>query len=61
MGGGLGGNIATPSGRRLVFAMLSNDLERRVEGSRRIDRRWLARARAFERALIRHWVRRLEG
>ena len=58
---GLAGYIATPSGRRLVFAIFSNDLERRVEGSRRIDRRWLARARAFERALIRHWVIGLEG
>ncbi|MCH8952900.1 MAG: D-alanyl-D-alanine carboxypeptidase/D-alanyl-D-alanine-endopeptidase [Proteobacteria bacterium] len=58
---GLAGFIATPSGRRLVFAIFSNDLERRVEGARRIDRRWMARARVFERSLIRHWVRRLEG
>ena len=58
---GLAGYIATPSGRRLVFAIFSNDLGRRVEGTQRIDRRWMARARVFERTLIRNWVRRLEG
>ena len=58
---GLAGYIATPSGRRLVFAIFSNDLDRRVEGVQRIDRRWMARARAFERALIRNWVLVLEG
>jgi D-alanyl-D-alanine carboxypeptidase/D-alanyl-D-alanine-endopeptidase (penicillin-binding protein 4) len=58
---GLAGYIATPSGRRLVFAIFSNDLDRRVEGVQRINRRWMARARAFERALIRNWVLVLEG
>jgi D-alanyl-D-alanine carboxypeptidase/D-alanyl-D-alanine-endopeptidase (penicillin-binding protein 4) len=58
---GLAGYIATPSGRRLVFAIFSNDLDRRVEGVQRINRRWMARARVFERTLIRNWVRRLEG
>lgn len=58
---GLAGYVATPSGRRLAFAVFSNDLERRSGGVRRIDRRWMARARHFERALLRHWVVRLEG
>ncbi len=58
---GLAGYIATPSGRRLAFAIFSNDLDRRVEGAQRIDRRWMARARVFERALIRNWVLALEG
>jgi D-alanyl-D-alanine carboxypeptidase/D-alanyl-D-alanine-endopeptidase (penicillin-binding protein 4) len=58
---GLAGYIATPSGRRLVFAIFSNDLDRRIEGARRIDRRWMARARVFERSLIRNWVIELEG
>ncbi|MHA1528490.1 MAG: D-alanyl-D-alanine carboxypeptidase/D-alanyl-D-alanine endopeptidase [Alphaproteobacteria bacterium] len=58
---GLAGYIATPSGRRLAFAIFSNDLERRVEGAERINRRWMARARVFERSLIRNWVIGLEG
>ncbi|MFQ5565215.1 MAG: D-alanyl-D-alanine carboxypeptidase/D-alanyl-D-alanine-endopeptidase, partial [Paracoccaceae bacterium] len=58
---GLAGYIATPSGRRLVFAIFSNDLDRRRPGVRRINRRWMARARAFERALIRNWIIGLEG
>jgi D-alanyl-D-alanine carboxypeptidase/D-alanyl-D-alanine-endopeptidase (penicillin-binding protein 4) len=58
---GLAGYIATPSGRRLAFAIFSNDLARRQPGVQRIDRRWMARARVFERALIRGWVLGLEG
>ena len=58
---GLAGYIATPSGRRLAFAIFSNDLARREEGVQRINRRWMARARVFERSLIRNWVRALEG
>ena len=58
---GLAGYIATPSGRRLAFAVFSNDLERREPGVRRINRRWMARARVFERGLIRNWVVRLEN
>ena len=58
---GLAGYIATPSGRRLAFAIFSNDLARRQPGVQRINRRWMARARAFERALIRNWVLALEG
>lgn len=58
---GLAGYIVTPSGRRLAFAVFSNDLERRQPGVRHIDKRWMARARAFERALVRSWVLALEG
>jgi D-alanyl-D-alanine carboxypeptidase/D-alanyl-D-alanine-endopeptidase (penicillin-binding protein 4) len=58
---GLAGYIATPSGRRLAFAIFSNDLDRRVPGVQRINRRWMARARVFERSLIRNWVLALEG
>ncbi len=53
---GLAGYIGTPSGRRLAFAVFSNDLEKREPGVRHIDRHWMARARAFERALVRNWV-----
>lgn len=58
---GLAGYIATPSGRRLAFAIFSNDLDRRQPGVRRIDRRWMGRARDFERTLVRNWVLTLEG
>ncbi len=58
---GLAGYIATPSGRRLVFAIFSNDLDRRQPGVQRINKRWMARARVFERGLIRNWVLALEG
>jgi len=58
---GLAGYIATPSGRRLAFAIFSNDLDRREPGVSRINRRWMARAQLFERALIRNWVLALEG
>ena len=53
---GLAGYIGTPSGRRLAFAVFSNNLAEREPGVRRIDRRWMARARVFERSLIRNWV-----
>ena len=58
---GLAGYIVTPSGRRLVFAIFSNDLDRRQSRAQRINRRWMARAREFERSLIRNWVLALEG
>lgn len=59
---GLAGYIVTPSGRRLAFAIFSNDIDRRPDGEiQRIDKRWMARAREFERGLIRSWVRRLES
>ncbi len=59
---GLAGYIVTPSGRRFAFAIFSNDIDRRPEGEiERIDERWMARAREFERGLIRSWVKRLES
>ncbi len=58
---GLAGYIATPGGRRLAFAVFSNDLARRRSGPQRVDRRWMNRARGFERALIRNWVILADG
>jgi len=58
---GLAGYIATPRGRRLAFAIFSNDLARRGRGAQRVNRRWMGRARGFERALIRAWVIRVDG
>ena len=58
---GLAGYIATPGGRRLAFAVFSNDLARRGAGPQRVNRRWMNRARGFERALIRNWVRLADG
>ncbi len=55
---GLSGYVATPSGRQLAFAIFSNDLDARQQGARTIATGWMRRARAFERALIRSWVRR---
>ncbi|MEM9140583.1 MAG: D-alanyl-D-alanine carboxypeptidase/D-alanyl-D-alanine-endopeptidase [Pseudomonadota bacterium] len=53
---GLAGYIATPGGKRLAFAVFSNDLERRGASSQRINKGWMNRARRLERALIRNWV-----
>ncbi|MGF1552808.1 MAG: D-alanyl-D-alanine carboxypeptidase/D-alanyl-D-alanine-endopeptidase [Paracoccaceae bacterium] len=53
---GLAGYVHTPGGRRLAFAVFSNDLDRR-EGARRGSRTWLARARSLEAGLVRAWVR----
>ena len=53
---GLSGYIATPKGRRLAFAIFSNDLPRRTGGAERVNKRWMGRARGFERSLIRNWV-----
>ena len=58
---GLAGYIVTPGGRKLAFSIFSNDLETRGEGAQRVNRRWMNRARAFERALIRSWVIRVDG
>ena len=58
---GLAGYIATPGGKRLAFAIFSNDLSRRGTGAQRVNKRWLGRARGFERALIRSWVIRADG
>jgi serine-type D-Ala-D-Ala carboxypeptidase/endopeptidase (penicillin-binding protein 4) len=57
---GLAGYMVTPGGRRLAFAIFSNDLARRGNGPERVDKRWLAQARAFERALIRGWAARAD-
>lgn len=53
---GLAGYIATPKGRRLAFAIFSNDLARRGAGPQRVNKRWMGRAKGFERSLIRNWV-----
>jgi D-alanyl-D-alanine carboxypeptidase/D-alanyl-D-alanine-endopeptidase (penicillin-binding protein 4) len=58
---GLAGYVATPGGRRLAFAIFSNDLDRRGDGPERVDKAWMARAKAFERALIRRWVLQVDG
>jgi D-alanyl-D-alanine carboxypeptidase/D-alanyl-D-alanine-endopeptidase (penicillin-binding protein 4) len=58
---GLAGYVATPGGRRLAFAVFSNYFERRGDGPERVDKAWMGRARAFERALIRNWVLRVDG
>jgi D-alanyl-D-alanine carboxypeptidase/D-alanyl-D-alanine-endopeptidase (penicillin-binding protein 4) len=57
---GLAGYVLTPKGRRLTFAIFSNALAEREAGRRGIARGWMRRARAFERALIRSWVRRFD-
>ena len=58
---GLAGYAVTPGGRRLAFAIFSNDLAQRGDGPEHVNRRWLARASAFERALIRAWVARADA
>ncbi|MEM7188841.1 MAG: D-alanyl-D-alanine carboxypeptidase/D-alanyl-D-alanine-endopeptidase [Pseudomonadota bacterium] len=58
---GLAGYIATPRGKRLAFAIFSNDLARRAPGGQRVNRRWMGRAKGLERALIRSWVMRVDG
>ena len=58
---GLAGYVATPGGRRLAFAIFSNDLERRGDGPERVDKAWMGRAKGFERALIRSWVLRVDS
>ncbi|MFK7944759.1 MAG: D-alanyl-D-alanine carboxypeptidase/D-alanyl-D-alanine-endopeptidase [Paracoccaceae bacterium] len=58
---GLAGYIATPQGRQLAFAIFSNDLVRRGGGAQSVNKRWLGRAKGFERALIRNWVIRTDG
>jgi serine-type D-Ala-D-Ala carboxypeptidase/endopeptidase (penicillin-binding protein 4) len=58
---GLAGYVATPGGRRLAFAIFSNDLDRRGDGPERVDKAWMGRAKGFERALIRSWVLRVDG
>ena len=58
---GLAGYVVTPKGKRLAFAVFSNDLSRRGEGGESVDQGWMGRAKTFERALIRSWVRRVDG
>lgn len=58
---GLSGYIATPGGRQLAFAIFSNDLVARGSGAQRVNKRWMGRAKGFERALIRNWVLRADG
>lgn len=58
---GLAGYIVTPGGKRLAFAIFSNDLVSRGTGAQRVNRRWSRRAKGFERALIRSWVIRADG
>ena len=53
---GLAGYIATPKGRRLAFAIFSNDLPKRSGGAEKVNKRWMGRAKGFERSLIRNWV-----
>ncbi len=53
---GLAGYIATPGGRRMAFAIFSNDLKRRGSGPQKVNKRWMSRAKGFERSLIRNWV-----
>ncbi|MEL6999128.1 MAG: D-alanyl-D-alanine carboxypeptidase/D-alanyl-D-alanine-endopeptidase [Pseudomonadota bacterium] len=53
---GLAGYVATPGGRQLAFAIFSNDLARRSGGAEKVNRRWMSKAKGFERALIRNWV-----
>lgn len=58
---GLAGYVVTPRGRRLAFAIFSNDLSKRGDGPERVDQGWMGRAKAFERALVRNWVARVDG
>ena len=57
---GLAGYIATPRGRKLAFAIFSNDLARRSAGVQGVQKGWMARARNFERELIRLWVQKAD-
>ncbi len=56
---GLAGYLVLPEGRTLAFAIFSNDLARRGPARRGIDRRWMGRAKRFERGLLRVWAERL--
>ncbi len=58
---GLAGYIATPGGRKFAFVIFSNDLTRRGGGAQKVNKRWLGRAKGFERALIRSWVIKADG
>ena len=57
---GLAGYIGAVSGRRLAFAIFSEDLERRAKAADPArtagSRGWRNRARALERKLLRGWA-----
>lgn len=58
---GLAGYAITPGGRRLAFAIFSNDLAQRGDGPEKVNRPWLNRARSFEQALIRRWAMQVDA
>ncbi|MFO7855995.1 MAG: D-alanyl-D-alanine carboxypeptidase [Paracoccaceae bacterium] len=59
---GLAGYVTAASGRRLAFAIFSEDLARRAAladpSASGASRGWLARARRMERAMVRDWAAR---
>jgi len=59
---GLGGYVTAASGRRLAFAIFSEDLARRAAladpAASGASRGWLGRARRMERAMVRDWAAR---
>ncbi|MEM1346315.1 MAG: D-alanyl-D-alanine carboxypeptidase [Pseudomonadota bacterium] len=57
---GLSGYLTTPGGRRLAFAILSNDLAARRGAVRQLNRAWMRRAKGFERALLLSWAGRFD-
>ena len=63
----LGGYVVLPTGRRLAFAILSRDSERRAAARADDDevpeggREWLRRARALQQDLIQSWAARHAG
>lgn len=58
---GLAGYALTPGGRRLAFAIFSNDLAQRGDGPEKVNRPWLNRARSFEQALLRRWAMQMDA
>jgi D-alanyl-D-alanine carboxypeptidase/D-alanyl-D-alanine-endopeptidase (penicillin-binding protein 4) len=56
---GLAGYVTAASGRKLAFAIFSEDLDRREAlgpRARRASRGWLSRARELERRVVRAWA-----
>lgn len=53
---GLSGYVLTPRGRRIAFAVFSNEIEARGRARAGVGAGWMRRAKGFERALIRNWV-----
>ncbi|MGF1445317.1 MAG: D-alanyl-D-alanine carboxypeptidase/D-alanyl-D-alanine-endopeptidase [Pikeienuella sp.] len=58
---GLAGYLAIGPDRAFAFAIFTNDLAGRGAPRRGVDAGWMRRARAFERRLLRGWVRRVAG